>query len=154
MEPKFSLCTSLPYWTPETRARGELEVLVSPGKPRKEQLCSSARQRGPQQAKAPRMHAWPPFLNSAIPCSFTLHTWYRACESQNGLFSCIFPSSHHCSSWSLYFENFAFNCSQADTHSSLPAGTHSTVHSHLPQIALTYWRKLALLKLKTELMRS
>ena len=83
---------------PRDRVRGELETRVSPGKPRKGQLYSSARQRGPQQAKPPECmpRPGPPVLNPAIPRSFSLHTWFRTCESQNGPFSSIFPSSHLC----------------------------------------------------------
>lgn len=96
----------------------------------------------------------PPFLSWAIPHPFTLNTRSWAFQSQSGLFSCIFPSSHLCSSWSLYFENFSFNCSQANNHISIasfsmkPPVSHPPVHSHLPHVPVTYWRKLALLKLK------
>ena len=107
---------------PRDRVWGELETRVSPGKPRKGQLYSSARQRGPQQAKAPRMHA-PPRPPRLEPCDTTLlhsarvvqDTWEP--KQTIFLYFPIFPPL--CSSSSLCSENFAFNCSQANTHSSV-----------------------------------
>lgn len=83
-------------------------------------------------------YSQPPFLSLAILLAFSLHTLYRAFEGQSELFTWAFPSSHHCSSWSLYFEKSSFHCSQANNHSSIasfsmqPPVTHPTVHSPRP----------------------
>lgn len=80
---------------------------------------------------------------SYIFLAFSLHTLYRAFEGQSELFTWAFPSSHRCSSWSLYFENFSFHCSQANNHSSIASFSmqpHDPSHSPLPtsHISLSY----------------
>lgn len=88
-------------------------------------------------------YSQPPFLSLAILLAFSLHTLYRAFEGQSELFTWAFPSSHHCSSWSLYFEKSSFHCSQANNYSSIASFSmqpRDPSHSPLPtsHVSLSY----------------
>lgn len=78
------------------------------------------------------------FVELSYAILLAVHTSYRAFESQSQLFTWVFPSSHLCSSRSLYFDGSFCNCSQANNHSSRasfsmkPPATHATVHSLPP----------------------
>lgn len=79
---------------------------------------------------------------------FTLLPWYKEYWSLSGLAECIFLPSHLCSNPSLNFAHKPKTIAQNSASPHRYLWSTPQVHSLLP-VCVTYWRKLALLELKT-----